>query len=59
MGAFVLFFFKDIAGDATEYWPALVGGTLIAVTLFLPEGFAGLIIRLTSKAVRRLKGERP
>ncbi len=47
LGAFILFFFKDIAGDQTEYWPALVGGSLIVVTLLLPEGVAGLFLRLT------------
>lgn len=49
LGAFILFFFKDIAGDATEYWPALVGGSLILVTLLLPEGVAGLALRLLPK----------
>ncbi|MEJ8571592.1 branched-chain amino acid ABC transporter permease [Microbaculum marinum] len=53
LGAFILFFFKDIAGDATEYWPALVGGTLIVVTLLLPEGFAGLILKLLARATGR------
>ncbi len=48
LGAFILFFFKDIAGDATEYWPALVGGSVIIVTLVLPQGVAGLVLRLAA-----------
>ncbi|SLN70460.1 branched-chain amino acid ABC transporter permease [Oceanibacterium hippocampi] len=54
LGAFILFFFKDVAGDATEYWPALVGIMLIVVTLLLPEGFAGLAER-TDVPLRRLR----
>jgi len=49
LGAFILFFLKDIAGDQTEYWPAIVGGSVIVVTLLLPEGIAGLILRLAKR----------
>ncbi|MDX5360368.1 MAG: branched-chain amino acid ABC transporter permease [Alphaproteobacteria bacterium] len=59
LGAFLLFFLEDLAGDATEYWPALVGGTVILVTILLPQGFAGLIAGLGRRAGDRLGWGRP
>lgn len=43
-GAIVFFFFKDVAGNLTEHWPALIGITLIAVTLLLPAGIGGALV---------------
>lgn len=45
-GAVIFFFFKDIAGDYTQHWQSLIGLTLIAVTLFVPDGIGGLLTRL-------------
>ncbi len=42
-GAIVFFFLKDVAGNLTEHWPALIGLTLIAVTLLLPLGLGGAL----------------
>lgn len=42
-GAIVFFFFKDIAGNVTEHWPALIGLTLIVVTVRLPQGIGGVL----------------
>lgn len=51
-GAIVLFYIKDWAGQIAEYWPAIVGGTLVAVTLVLPQGVAGMAY-LWLRKVRR------
>lgn len=51
-GAVVFFFFKDIAGNLTEHWQAMIGVTLIVVTVLLPAGIGGAALRLT----RRLRG---
>lgn len=48
LGAVVFFFIKEIAGDATEHWPAVIGTILIVVTVFLPVGLSGLIVKLFS-----------
>ena len=45
-GAIVFFFFKDIAGNITEHWPAMIGMTLIVVTVLLPLGIGGSLQRL-------------
>lgn len=48
LGAVVFFYIKEIAGDATEHWPAVIGTILIVVTVFVPAGLSGLITRLVS-----------
>lgn len=48
LGAVVFFFIKEIAGDATEHWPAVIGTILIVVTVFVPVGLSGLLVRLFS-----------
>jgi branched-chain amino acid transport system permease protein len=48
LGAVVFFFIKEIAGDATEHWPAVIGSILIVVTVFVPVGLSGLFVRLFS-----------
>lgn len=49
LGAIVFFFIKEIAGDATEHWPAVIGVILIVVTVFVPSGLSGLILRMTGR----------
>ena len=51
LGAVVFFFIKEIAGDATEHWPAVIGIILIVVTVFVPSGLSGLILRMTGRRV--------
>ena len=53
-GAIIFFFFKDIAGNLTEHWPAMIGLTLIVVTVLLPLGIGGTLERL----VGRLRGDK-
>lgn len=48
-GAVVFFFFKDVAGNLTEHWPAMIGVTLIVVTVLLPAGIGGAALRLVRR----------
>lgn len=48
-GAIIFFFFKDIAGNITEHWPAMIGLTLIVVTVMLPHGIGGSLARLLAR----------
>lgn len=43
VGAIVYFFAKDLVGDLTEHWQAIIGLMLIAVTLVLPRGLGGAV----------------
>ncbi len=49
LGGVVFFFFKDLAGDLTEHWPAMIGLTLIAVTVALPMGIGGALARIVER----------
>jgi branched-chain amino acid transport system permease protein len=49
LGAVVFFFFKDVAGDLTEHWPAMIGLMLIAVTVALPMGISGALTKLLDR----------
>jgi len=42
-GALLYFFFKDIVGDFTEHWQAMIGLCVVGVTILLPEGVGGLL----------------
>ncbi|QCK86332.1 branched-chain amino acid ABC transporter permease [Phreatobacter aquaticus] len=53
LGSVIFFMFKDAAGDLTEHWPAIIGVTLIVVTVLLPHGVSGLL----SSMVAKLKGK--
>lgn len=49
LGSVIFFLFKDAAGDLTEHWPAIIGITLIVVTVLLPHGVSGLLADLIAK----------
>ncbi len=55
LGSVIFFMFKDAAGDLTEHWPAIIGVTLIIVTVLLPNGVSGLLIDLMSKLKARVR----
>lgn len=55
LGAVIFFLFKDAAGDFTEHWPAIIGGTLIIVTVLLPHGISGVITDLASRLKARFR----
>jgi len=46
LGAIVYFFAKDLAGDVTEHWQAVIGLILIAVMLVVPAGLGGALAKL-------------
>lgn len=46
LGAVIFFFLKNLAGDLTEHWQAIIGVILILVTVLMPTGFAGALMRL-------------
>ncbi len=58
IGAIVLFYIKDLAGQVAEYWPAIVGSILVIVTLTMPRGIIGLIRDLWRRKERRLTNSR-
>jgi branched-chain amino acid transport system permease protein len=49
LGALLFFLLKNAAGDLTEHWPAIIGGTLIVVTVLLPRGASGTISMLMQR----------
>jgi branched-chain amino acid transport system permease protein len=49
LGALLFFLLKNAAGDLTEHWPAIIGGTLIVVTVLLPRGASGTIALLMQR----------
>src|ERR1019366_5711690 len=49
LGALIFFLFKNAAGDLTEHWPAIIGGTLIVVTVLLPRGASGTVTMLLER----------
>ena len=53
IGAVVLFYIKDFAGQFAEYWPAIVGVILVVVTLTMPRGVVGLALLVWRKGRRR------
>ncbi|HWK94798.1 MAG TPA: branched-chain amino acid ABC transporter permease [Pseudolabrys sp.] len=53
IGAIVLFYIKDFAGQFAEYWPAIVGGILVVVTLTMPRGVVGLALLLWRRGTGR------
>jgi branched-chain amino acid transport system permease protein len=53
VGAIVLFYIKDAAGQFAEYWPAIVGVALVVVTLTMPQGVVGLARRLRPRRALR------
>jgi branched-chain amino acid transport system permease protein len=48
-GALLFFLLKNAAGDLTEHWPAIIGGTLIVVTVLLPRGASGTVAMLMQR----------
>ena len=56
LGAAVFFVLKDLAGDFTEHWPAIIGAMLMVVTVLIPNGLAGIIVGALRR--RESEGER-
>ncbi|MBS7349058.1 MAG: branched-chain amino acid ABC transporter permease [Comamonas sp.] len=41
-GAFMFEAMREVFSDLTKYWQLLMGGVIVAVVLFLPDGLAGI-----------------
>jgi branched-chain amino acid transport system permease protein len=48
IGAAALFILERLTNEYTEYWPTVLGGILLVILLFLPEGLVGLAKKLRS-----------
>ncbi|MCC7273766.1 MAG: branched-chain amino acid ABC transporter permease [Alphaproteobacteria bacterium] len=49
LGAVIFFFIKNAAGDFTDHWPAVIGTVLILVTVLMPRGVGGMLVRLAGR----------
>lgn len=58
-GAVVFFFVKEIAGDVTEHWPAILGIIVIVTSLWLRGGLAGALTSAAGFLRHRLSGTEP
>jgi branched-chain amino acid transport system permease protein len=52
-GAGVFLILKDVAGDLTEHWQAVIGIVLIVVTVLLPQGIGGMVAEAVGRIGRR------
>ncbi len=59
LGALVFFFLKDVVGDISSMWPAIVGIVLVVITLALPEGLSAPVQKLLSTGINALKRTQP
>lgn len=46
LGAAVLYFLQVVTVQYTEYWPTVLGGVLLVILMFAPEGIVGLAKRV-------------
>jgi branched-chain amino acid transport system permease protein len=53
IGAILYTYLKLYAFSVTEYWMFIIGATLLALVLLLPEGIAGGFVRLAAKIKSR------
>jgi branched-chain amino acid transport system permease protein len=49
LGAFVFVLLEDLLSNLTEHWLLLMGVFVVAVVLLLPNGIAGLLLRIVGK----------
>jgi len=50
LGAFVFVLLEDLLSGLTEHWLMIIGGFVVTVVLLLPNGIAGLLLRMTRNA---------
>jgi branched-chain amino acid transport system permease protein len=53
IGAILFTYLRLYAVSITQYWMFIIGATLIALVLLLPEGVTGGIVKLFGKNRRR------
>jgi branched-chain amino acid transport system permease protein len=58
-GAFAFFFARDKLGDVTSHWLAILGVSLIAVTVVWPTGLSGGVRALQQRLAKARAGGRP
>jgi branched-chain amino acid transport system permease protein len=58
-GAFAFFFARDKLGDVTSHWLAILGVSLIAVTVAWPTGLSGGVRAVAQRLARARRGGRP
>jgi branched-chain amino acid transport system permease protein len=51
IGAAALLILERLTNEYTQYWPAVLGGILLVILLFLPDGLVGLTQKLRSRLV--------
>jgi branched-chain amino acid transport system permease protein len=56
VGAFVFVILRDVAGNYTTHWQSIVGLTLIAVVLTLPNGIGGALTAFINRLGGRQNG---
>lgn len=54
-GAIIFFFLKDMAGNVTEHWLAVIGTIVIVVTVMMPTGIGGTINDAVVKFLKKGK----
>ena len=59
LGAFVFVLLEDWFSSLTEHWLLLMGGFVIGVVLLLPNGIAGLLLRLAHDRPQPAQPEAP
>ena len=57
-GALVLYLLEVTINQYTQYWPAVLGGILLAIVMFFPEGLAGLAQRSWRRRAPMVPGGR-
>lgn len=53
LGAVIFFLLKDVVGDLTVHWQAIIGGMLVVVTILLPSGVSGALVTSLTRSRRR------
>ncbi len=56
IGAATLFILERFTNEYTQYWPTVLGGILLVILLFLPDGLAGLTQKISSRFAASREG---
>ncbi len=46
LGGYVYFFLKEAVGSYTTHWLAIIGASMIVITVAFPAGLSGLVLRM-------------
>lgn len=58
IGTFIVVLLQDFLPEFTEHWKLIMGGIIIFVVLFLPNGIAGLIYSVSNRLSARARSGR-